>query len=80
MTTIAKTMARLVNRAMFLHQNSFDSAEEDYTVDFQTACDEAAIEIGEPKLGRLIYLAADAWWNDVEIWAVDVLADDQPAA
>ena len=82
-------LARACKRAMAIHSNSYNHGKAKlaakkgkyldssklYEKTLEEACDEAAEETGFDNIaGRLLYLAIDSWWNDVEHWADYIIA------
>lgn len=81
-------LATACKRAMAIHSDSYDhdarlatektehfDPSEFYRKTLEEACGEAAEEAGYDYLaGRLLYLAINAWWNDVEYWADHIIA------
>jgi len=55
--------------------SNFPDFSKFYQKTLEEASEEAAVEEGlDLYVGRLIYLALDGWWNDVEVWALCILA------
>lgn len=44
-----------------------------YILDLDEACEQACAKFNMEGVGRVIYLALEAWWNDTTIWAEQVL-------
>lgn len=38
-------------------------------IPLEEAFSQAFADMGQPQLARPFYLAAEAWWNDLEDWA-----------
>lgn len=55
-----------------LNPNSLDMCLVDYSKFYKYDLQEACMKVS-PECGFLIYLALDAWWNDVQDWANQTL-------
>ena len=85
-----RTIATAVLKAMQINQDSYDkeaadaAGEErdyvDYKEFYRIPLDKACEMALPGAMGRLIYLACEAWWNDAQIWAQQVLDPTGTAA